>query len=160
MQRRLWLASFSILNFSLTACQPSNEKISSKVQIINQKNNHNSISHYDVTLFSYLSYHIYNVYINKREIGAASSFGGGGLMTGVEISKGPQIITWRDAGSGTDFKAKNIPQIENTDPNFGYLGIHIYPDNTVEITHEKYWPRKRTPRGEALYQQWKTNNGK
>ena len=114
--------------------------------------------YFDITLFSYLERPIFDVYVNGRDIGVAGPFGGGGLMTGVPITPGPQVITWRDAGTGEAFKATNIPVLQNIDQSLSYLGVHIYPDNTVELIPERYWPEP-TEKGSDLHRKWKHKNG-
>ena len=110
--------------------------------------------YFNVSAISYIERPLFEVKLNGIEIGT----GGGGLMTGVPITPGPQVITWRDAGTGETFKATNIPVLQNTDPSLSYLGVHIYPDNTVELIPERYWPEK-TEKGEAINRAWEKKHG-
>jgi hypothetical protein len=103
----------------------------------------------DVSLFSYLSRPIFDVLVNGIDIGVAGPFGGGALMTGVAVPLGPQVVTWRDAGTGEQFKAGNQPILTRPDRKLTYLGVHIYPDSTVEFVPGEFWP-ERTERGEAI----------
>lgn len=73
-------------------------------------------------------------------------------MTGVEVPLGPQVVTWRDAGTGERFAASNRPVLARPDPKMRYLGVHIYPDNSVDIVPEMFWP-ERTERGQTFLNQ-------
>ncbi len=39
------------------------------------------------------------------------------------------------------------------DPKFTYLGVHIYPDSTVELIPEEFWPEK-TEKGKEINKKW------
>ena len=84
-------------------------------------------------------------------------------MTGVAVPLGPQVISWRldgpegTPGNGDTVKAKNQPMLIRPDPKMKYLGVYIYPDNTVEIQPSQYWP-ETTVRGDKLYQEWKKHH--
>lgn len=73
-------------------------------------------------------------------------------MTGVAVPLGPQVISWRDAGTGETFKSINQPVLVRPDNKFTYLGVHIYPGNTVELVPSEFWP-ERTERGQSLIDQ-------
>ena len=90
-------------------------------------------------------------------------------MTGVAVPLGPQVITWRldgvdDSGkpykdNGATVKAINQPVLSRPDSKTQYLGVHIYPDNTVEVIPERFWPEK-TEKGEAISRTWEKKHGK
>ena len=128
------------------------------------------VRRFDVVIFSYLDRPIFDVYLNGIDIGVASEFGGGGaVMTGVTVPLGPQLVTWRLDGvdefgkpfedNGNAVTAKNQPILENVNPDWHYLGVHIDPDNTVEIIPEMYWPDK-TEKGLAVNAEWERKNGR
>ena len=114
----------------------------------------------DVAGHDYLERAIFDIRLNGIEIGS-----GGALMTGVPIKLGPQVISWRLGGpkgmpgNGDTVKAANIPELKSIDAQFRYLGVHIYPDNTVEVIPERYWPEK-TERGEAIIRSRGGEHGK
>lgn len=118
-------------------------------------------AYFDVSAISYIERPIFEIKLNGIEVGT----GGGGLMTGVAVKLGPQSVTWRldgpkgTPGNGDTVKAKNTPILTKVDPNFRYLGVHIYPDNTVEIIPERYWPEK-TEKGEAINRASELKHGK
>ncbi len=108
----------------------------------------------DVAGHDYLERPIFDIRLNGIEIGS-----GGALMTGVPIKLGPQVLSWRDAETGVTTKARNTPEVKSVDSQFRYLGVHIYPDNTVEVIPERFWPDK-TERGEAIIRSRGGEHGK
>ena len=112
------------------------------------------VVYFDVSANSYYGRPIFDIMLNGVEIGV----GGGGLMTGVAVPLGPQVITWRLGGpegmpgNGDTVKAVNQPTLARPDQKLGYLGVHIYPDNTVELIPSEFWP-ERTERGQSLIDQ-------
>ena len=133
----------------------------------------NDVVYFDVALFSYLDRPIFDVYLNGRDIGVAAGQPhrgeANGLMTGVAVPLGPQVITWRldgvdDSGkpykdNGATVKAINQPVLSRPDSKTHYLGVHIYPNNTVELIPERYWPEK-TEIGQEINRQWESKHGK
>ena len=144
----------------LTACMQQNDSLPTQGKKMTESKK--NVAYFDVALHSYLDRPIFDVYLNGVDIGVAAGQphrGAGGLMTGVAVKLGSQIISWRDAGTGETFKAKNEPTLLATDPKKNYLGVHIYPDYTVEIIPEPYWPEK-TPRGLEINRRWELKHGK
>lgn len=124
--------------------------------------------HFDVVMLSYYERPIFEVKLNGIEIGAADfppHLGTGGLMTGVPVQLGPQKITWRLGGpkgmpnNGDTVVAANIPDFPNPGAEYRYLGVHVYPDNTVEVIATKYWP-ENSEKGAAFLNQWEQKHGK
>lgn len=109
----------------------------------------------DIGTYSYIERPIFDIFSNKITIGAA---GGGSVIANARIKLGPQIATWRLDGpkgmarNGESMTAKNTPVLAMPPRNARYLGIHIYPDDTVEFIYSQYLP-ERTERGEVLLQQ-------
>lgn len=125
------------------------------------------VVYFDVNLKSYLDRPVFDVYLNGVDIGVAGGpphGGNGGLMTGVAVPLGPQVVTWRldgpegMKGNGDTVKAANQPVLTRPDPNLTYLGVHIYPDNTVELIPEPYWP-EASARGEVINRSWEKKHG-
>jgi hypothetical protein len=108
-------------------------------------------------LYSYASRPIFDVLLNRCDIGLANGYGRGGIMTGVIIPYGKQTLTWRLDGpkgaprNGEVVSVKNMLSIsEDQVPRESrYIGVHIYPDDSAELTFSKYIP-DRTPRGERI----------
>ncbi|WP_436861793.1 hypothetical protein [Acinetobacter haemolyticus] len=92
----------------------------------------NATYYMGTTSFHYpLSYSSYMVKLNGAEIG-----GGFGKSTNVApIKVGAQTVTWKDTNSGELHIAKNQLVISKAQlKNKKYLALHIYPDDTVEVT--------------------------
>ncbi|MBT2790353.1 hypothetical protein [Paraburkholderia strydomiana] len=109
----------------------------------------------DVVLFNYLDRPIFDVLLNRGDIGVAGAYGGGrGVMTGVTVPVGHQTLTWRDAGSGDTVTAKNFLNFtpDQIPPDARYLGVHIYPDDTAELMTSPHFPEP-SPRGELIYKE-------
>ncbi|MBV2194546.1 MAG: hypothetical protein KUL81_14530 [Azonexus sp.] len=157
-RRCLLLACLSA--FALAACS---QQIDSKSNQGKKMTAKNDVVYFDVALFSYLDRPIFDVYLNGRDIGVAAGQPhrgeANGLMTGVAVPLGTQIITWRDAGTGEKFKATNTPVLKSINSEMRYLGVHIYPDNTVEVIPERFWPEK-TEKGQEINRQWELKHGK
>lgn len=124
--------------------------------------------YFDVNLYSYLDRPIFDVHLNGKDIGVAFGQphrGQGGLMTGVAVPMGKQVVTWRlggpkgTPGNGDKVAAINQPTLARPKANMTYLGVHIYPDNTVEVIPETHWPEK-TARGERINREWERKHGK
>ena len=82
------------------------------------------------------SYSPYMVKLNGSEIG-----GGGGGMNTSPVKIGPQEITWEESNSYKLHQAKNQVTLTKEDLNgMKYLAVHLYPDDTVEITTSNNWP--------------------
>jgi hypothetical protein len=145
MLRSISLSFAVLLTAAIAACQPTP---SPSVAMNTEKNN---VIYFDVSANSYYGRPIFDIMLNGIEIGV----GGGGLMTGVPVPLGPQAITWRlggpegMAGNGDTVTAKNQPILNQPDSKKRYLGVHIYPDNSVELIPDEFWP-ERTQRGQAL----------
>ncbi|WP_139256228.1 hypothetical protein [Chitinimonas taiwanensis] len=149
--------------FSLMACSPVNDGLNAEDNVM--KNAEAML--FDINLYSYLERPIFDVYLNGKFIGDAGGQphrGAGGLMTGVEVPLGPQTVTWRLGGpegmpgNGEKVKAINQPILKMPADNMTYLGVHIYPDNTVELIPEPGWPEK-SPRGLEINRQWELKHG-
>jgi hypothetical protein len=144
MLRFISLSAAVLLTSAIAACQPT----STPSATMNTEKN--DVIYFDVALFSYLDRPIFDVYLNGRDIGVSGvrpvGGGGSGLMTGVAVPLGPQRLTWRldgpegTPGNGDTVTASNQPTLTRPDPKLRYLGVHVYPDNTVELIPEEFWP--------------------
>jgi hypothetical protein len=120
----------------------------------------------DVVLFSYLDRPIFDVYLNRTDIGVAGPwpYSGRGTMTGVQIPLGPQKISWRldgpkgTPGNGETVTAKNLPDLKEVPGNSVFLGVHIYADGTVELIPSEHFPDV-SARGQEFDTQWKQRHG-
>ncbi len=162
-RRKLLIVALSMLMVSVSACRPSPKNSQNKS--IQSTDSKSSLVYFDVSIYNYLDRTIFDVYLNKKDIGVASAFGGGALMTGVKVPLGPQTVSWRldgpegMEGNGDRVHAANTLVLEAPPATHRYLGVHIYPDYTVELLPEEFWP-EATERGRELYRQWKVKNGK
>lgn len=164
-RRHLCFAISGLTLSSMAACQRA-EPIATKGHAMSE--GRKDVVYFDVTLFSYLDRPIFDVYLNGKDIGVASGQphrGRGGLMTGVAVPLGPQVVTWRldgpkgMPGNGDTVKAINQPVLARPDRKLTYLGVHIYPDNTIELVPEPFWPEK-TERGQAINRAWELKHGR
>jgi hypothetical protein len=164
-RRRICIAVAAVLASGISACKARDNTTPTQGQRMDKDKK--ELVYFDVNLYSYLERPIFDVYLNGKFIGDAAGQphrGKGGLMTGVAVPVGPQIVTWRlggpegMAGNGDTVKAANQPVLLRPKANLTYLGVHIYPDNTVEFVPEPFWPEK-TLRGEEINRQWEKNNG-
>lgn len=127
-----------------------------------------NLRYFDVVMLSYYERSIFDVLLNGVDIGAAGPpphKGSGGVIVGVPVTLGSQLVTWRLDGpegtprNGETVTAKNQPVLEDVDPDLRYLGVHIYPDDTVEIIPEMYWP-SNSPKGEVFLREWEAKHGR
>lgn len=158
-QRRYVLLSIcGFFGTGLAACTYSTDE--NNKDRIAAKNENVNISYFNVNLYSYLERPIFDVTLNGRHIGVAGGQphrGRGGIITGVPVPLGNQKITWRLGSTGETIHAINNPFLERIDSKFTYLGVHIYPDNSVELVPEQFWPEP-TERGMEINRQWERNN--
>jgi len=142
---------------SLVACQPST---STPLAGQTMKSEKQQVVYFDVSAMSYYERPIFEIRLNGKEVGA----GGGSLMAGVAVPLGPQKLTWRLGGpegmpgNGDIVTATNHVVLERPDAKLTYLGVHIYPDKTVELVPSPFWP-ERTEKGEAMLQKQEKQSG-
>lgn len=111
---------------------------------------------------NYTDVYIFDVALNGYGGGGAPPFGGGNaVMMGMQFElDGPQELTWRDAGSGVAYKSKTPLFIRERDIPTGaktlpYLCVHLYPDQTAELTYGLTTPTP-TPRGLKILKETST----
>jgi len=141
------LASILMMEFGGCNAQDQSKRSSMKYVVL------------DLVLFNYQNRPIFDVYLSEKWAGGAAAYGGGGGgITGVSIPLGPQTLTWRDAGTGQTFVAKNplVITVDQIPSDAHYLGIHIYPDETVEFSFAKYLP-EMTSRGREIFEEAQKN---
>lgn len=121
----------------------------------------------DVVLFSYLDRPIFDVYLNREDIGIAGPwpYSGRGTMTGVQVPLGLQKISWRLDGpkgtprNGETVVARNLLSLKDVPGNASFLGVHIYADDTVELIPSEHFPGLST-RGLELDSHWKRRHSR
>jgi hypothetical protein len=121
-------------------------------------------THLNISLFNYLDRPIFDVLMNGTDFmgGSAHGFyGANGVMVMQPITLGLQNVTWRLDGpegmprNGETVAAKNKPLLSEVPNGMKWLGLHIYPDDTVEIKLSKGTPDElQTKRGQAIIQAW------
>ncbi|QBE64928.1 hypothetical protein [Pseudoduganella lutea] len=143
--RRSALKLFSIIAFMpLTACGQGGRKMDNDIVL-------------DVEMFSYVDRVITDIIFNGTDLGVMNRFGGTGTITGVRIPYGAQTLTWTLGGpkgtprNGEPMMIKNILLVapENVPAGTQYAGLHLYPDDTAEITFSEFIP-ERSARGKQI----------
>jgi hypothetical protein len=118
----------------------------------------------NISLFNYLDRPILDVSMSGTDfMGAAAHgfYGANGLIAMQPVSLGEQIVSWRLDGpvgtpdNGQIVTARNRPLLENVPKGVKWLGLHIYPDNSVEIRLSKGNPDElQTTRGLNIISAW------
>jgi hypothetical protein len=132
------LASLGLL-YPLVACGKANLFMTKEIVM-------------DVVVFNYTSHPIFEVLLNHKIDGGAAAYDGGrAIVVGVAVPLGKQNLTWRDAGSGKTFTSKNslVLTPEQIPADARYMAIHIYQDETTELTFAHYLPNP-TSRGKTI----------
>lgn len=158
-RRRLCTASIAVSGTGLSGCQARETTSPNEGQRMDKEKK--DVVYFDVSAFDYFNRPIFEIRLNGIEVGS----GGGALMTGVPIPLGTQAVTWRLGGpegmpgNGDKVKATNQPVLQRPDAKLRCLGVHIYPDNSVELAPGESWP-EMTPRGEEIRHQLEKKHGK
>lgn len=96
----------------------------------------------DVSLFNYTDRRVYEVKLNGTNLMSAAPngfYGENSVLMMQPISLGPQRVSWRlDGPKGTPRNgelviARNVPLLSTLPERAKWLGLHIYPDDAVEI---------------------------
>lgn len=111
----------------------------------------------DIVHFNYTARPIFDAFIDGKAGGTSSPYPatGGGTISGVTLTLGPKKVSWRldgppgTPGNGDTIVAKNSPVLTEVPKDAVYLGVHIYPDTTVELIPSRHYPRP-TEKGIAL----------
>ena len=111
----------------------------------------------NVVMYSYVDRVITDIIFNGTDLGVANKYGGTGTITGVRIPLGTQTLAWNLDGpegtprNGEHVKVKNTILISPDQIPIGtrYLGLHLYPDDTAEVTFAEFIP-ERTARGKKI----------
>lgn len=121
----------------------------------------------DIVVYSYLDRPIFDIFIDHK-VGESSRVypeTGGSTVMGVTLALGPKTITWcLDGPNGTArngelVSARNAVSLAAPASGDRYLGVHIYPDDTVELLSSQYYPRP-TKRGELEIARLEKQHGK
>jgi hypothetical protein len=118
----------------------------------------------NISLFNYLDRPILDVLMNGTDFMGASAhgfYGANGIIAMQPVSLGEQIVSWRLDGpagtpdNGQTVTAKNRPLLESVATGAKWLGLHIYPDNSVEISLSRGSPDElQTTRGLSIISAW------
>jgi hypothetical protein len=111
----------------------------------------------NVVMNSYVDRIHTNIFFNDTTLGVTAKFGTTGTIVGVRIPFGVQTLRWElDGPEGTprigevvNVKNQLVILPEQIWPGTRYLGLHLYPDDTAEITFTPSIPEK-TDRGEEI----------
>ena len=128
----------------LIACRPRGETVQNYTIL-------------DVEMFSYIDRVIGDIMFNGTGLGVMNRYGGTGTITGVQIPFGIQTLTWMlDGPEGTPRNGEHM-KIRNTliitpqqiPKGTEAIGLHLYPDDTAEVTFAESIPH-RTERGQKI----------
>lgn len=103
---------------------------------------------FDVVLFNYLNRPIFELLIDGTIDGSSDKYPGtgSGVMMGISLALGAKKVTWRLSGppgtknNGDTVTSKNNPELVSIRGG-KYLGIHVYPDYTVELIPSVGFPQ-------------------
>jgi hypothetical protein len=122
----------------------------------------------NISLFSYLDRPIFDVTMNGTDFGAAPAhgfYGTNDIMIMQSIRLGRQVVTWRldgaagTPGNGETVKAKNQPIFAEVPRGIKWLGLHIYPDETVELKFSSgTGDELQSERGRKIIEAWEADN--
>lgn len=110
---------------------------------------------FDVEMFSYVDRVIVDIIFNGTDLGVMNKYGGTGLIAGVRIPFGMQTLTYTLGGpEGAIREHKTIKNMlvilpEQIPPETQYVGLHLYPDNTAEVTFSESMPEE-SARGKKI----------
>ncbi|MCC7601122.1 hypothetical protein IGS61_26785 [Janthinobacterium sp. FW305-129] len=108
----------------------------------------------DVVMYSNVDRVITDIIFNDTDLGVMNRFGSTGTIAGVGIPFGIQTLQWTLGGpKGTPRNGEVVTinkqltiSRQQIPEGTRYLGLHIYPDDTAEVTFDKFLPQ-RTQRG-------------
>lgn len=111
----------------------------------------------NVVMNSYVDRIHTNIFFNDTTLGVTAKFGTTGTIVGVRIPFGVQTLRWElDGPRGTPrigeavtAKGPLVISSEQIPRGTRYLGIHLYPDDTVEFTFAEGIP-ELTARGQKI----------
>jgi hypothetical protein len=115
----------------------------------------------NVVLFNYLNRPIFDVFIDGKVGRGSDAYPatGAGIITGVPFDLGPKTVTWRLDGpkgtprNGDTISNKNPLRLDTVTQGAKYLGVHIYPDDTADLTTSIGIPDLH-PRGVAMAREY------
>jgi hypothetical protein len=108
----------------------------------------------DVVMYSNVDRVITDIIFNDTDLGVMNRFGSTGTIVGVGIPFGIQTLQWTLGGpKGTPRNGEVVTinkqltiSRQQIPEGTRYLGLHLYPDDTAEVTFDKFLPQ-RTQRG-------------
>lgn len=143
----------------LSACQADTASTDNPKSMNNPNSDKREYIVLNVVSYNYTKQSIFDVFLSRMNAGGAGPLrGGGNIMAGVRLPLGEQTLTWRDAATGETTTAKNRLAIDKATLPAGtrYLGVHVYPDETAELTFAPGLPGA-TERGKQIYAEAKKN---
>lgn len=102
----------------------------------------------NVEMISYIDRPVFDIVFNGTGLGVMDNYGATGTITGVDIPFGMQALKWKldgpegTPGNGDVVTMKNQIFIfpEKIPRGTRYLGLHLYPDNIVEMIFSESIP--------------------
>ncbi|GGY96345.1 hypothetical protein ACFFTM_13295 [Pseudoduganella plicata] len=111
----------------------------------------------DVEMFSYIDRVVTDIIFNGTDLGVMNKYGGTSTIAGVRIPFGVQSLHWTLDGPAGTPRNGEVVNMKNTlvitpdqiPTGTQSLGLHLYPDDTVEVTFAEFVP-ERTARGRKI----------
>lgn len=111
----------------------------------------------NVVAYNFMDRPILDILFNGEDLGVSGPFGLTGTITGVRVPFGIQKLTWRLDGAegmprlGDTVTARNQLAVREQDlkPDTRYIGLHLYQDETAELTFSMHIP-ELTARGKEI----------
>jgi hypothetical protein len=105
----------------------------------------------DVVMYSYVDRVITDIIFNDTDLGVMNRYGSTGTIVGVGIPFGLQTLQWTLGGpKGTprngdvvDVNGKLTIYRQQIPEGTRYLGLHLYPDDTAEVTFDAFLPQRK-----------------
>lgn len=105
----------------------------------------------DVVMYSYVDRVITDIIFNDTDLGVMNRYGSTGTIVGVAIPFGLQTLQWTLGGpKGTPrngevvyISSKLAISQQQIPEGTRYLGLHLYPDDTAEVTFDAFLPQRK-----------------
>ena len=129
---------------TLSACQADTNSTGGTTPMNNSNGtNQRAYVILNAVTFNYTKTAVFDVFLSGKNAGGAGPLsGGGGIMAGVQLPLGEQTLIWRLDGpegmarNGDTVTAKNklVIERERIPSDARYVGVHLYPDDTAELS--------------------------
>lgn len=105
----------------------------------------------NVEMVSYVDRPIFDIIFNGTDLGVMDEYGSTGTITEVRIPFGIRALKWtldgaKDSprnGEVVTIKNQLVISAEQIPLGTRYLGLHLYPDDTAEVTFDAFLPQRK-----------------